>query len=198
MRYLSSLRTVCLLGLLGSALVIIGFFLPVRLVTATVISQFPQPPTYSADSYWSILIHTITLDLSFDPYWDIVSGSLLLAIFIPLLSSLAALLGIRKRAFLFFGLGFAIFGWLEVLVVSALLILFVGFSFGGHISRHATVGPGFWLMLVGFSLCILSSIAQCALSRLRITTVKPRTAFESLQEGMPLASPRRDSFEGEY
>lgn len=194
MSYLSSLRTVCLIGLLGSAFVIVGFFLPVRLVTTTFIGQPLQPLSHSADSFWSALIYTIT-DGSL--YGEIVYGSLLLAIFIPLLSSLAVFLGIGKRVFPFFGLGFAIFGWLEVLVVSALLILFVGFGFGGRMSSTATVGPGFWLMLIGFSLCILSSIAQYVLSRPPITTVKPQTAFESLQKETHFAAPREASFEKE-
>jgi hypothetical protein len=45
---LSALRLASLIGLLGSALVIIGFSLPSRFVTVVIP---PAPATYSADSY---------------------------------------------------------------------------------------------------------------------------------------------------
>src|SRR5258708_39097931 len=53
----SALRLASLLGLLGSALVISGFFLPSHFVTVV----FPPPPaTCAADPYRSMLHNTVT------------------------------------------------------------------------------------------------------------------------------------------
>lgn len=83
---LSSLRLAGLIGGLGTALVIAGFFLPCRFVTDTFP---PNPASYSANSFWSMLVNTVTsenfrLDLS-DTHLAI--GSYLLALLVLLLTS---------------------------------------------------------------------------------------------------------------
>lgn len=199
MSYLSSLRVVRLIGLLGSALLIIGFFLPDRF--DTVLSPHPS---YSIHSFASTLQVTIAVMLGFATAGntlfgllvEILSGIILLALLIPLLTSLAMLLGTWKRATLPlpFSLGFAILGLLALLPLSALPLEIFPM---GHGTVSITYGPGFWLMLVGFFLCIHSSIAQYALSRIRIITVKSEPVFESLQEETHFAAPREASFEKE-
>ena len=101
MPHLSSLRLVSLIGLLGSVLVIIGFFLPTRFVS---VAFPPHPASSSADSYWSMLDQTITSGSILDLSSKMEIGSFLLAILIPLLTSLAGLLGTGKRVFLFLSL----------------------------------------------------------------------------------------------
>src|SRR5581483_4121864 len=93
-----SFRLVSLIGLLGSVLLIIGFFLPVRFVAVTFLHQ---PPSYSADSFGSMFGNSVT------------SGTLLLfAILIPLLTFLAGFLGTVKRVILILSLTVAILGFL--------------------------------------------------------------------------------------
>lgn len=150
-------RLVNWIGLLGSVLLIIGFFLPVRFVAITFLHQ---PPSYSADSFGSMLGNSV------------IGGTLLLlAILIPLLTFLAGLLGTVKRVILVLSLTFAILGFLGFLIVSMFLLSFS--RWGGRVTEIHTSGPGFWLMLIGFPLCIGSSIiAQHLLSKPRITVIK--------------------------
>ena len=172
MPHLSSLRLVSLIALLGSALVIIGCFLPVRFVT---VAFPPNPASSSADSYWSMLGNTVTGEMRaggaiYDLPLKMEIGSFLLAILIPLLTFLTGLLGKGKRVILLLSrgfaisLGFAILGFLEFFFMS--IFLFSGWAGGGHMTETHTSGPGFWLMLIGFPLCIGSSIiAQHVLSK---------------------------------
>lgn len=97
-------------------------------------------------------------------------GSFVLAILIPLGISLAGLAGFGKRVLLLLSLGFAVLGFLEFLLFSALLLSFS--RWGGRVTETHTAGPGFWLMLSGFLLCIGSSmIAHCRLSRPHPTAI---------------------------
>lgn len=160
---LSSLRLASLLGLLGSTLVISGFFLPSRFVTVVFP---PNPAISSADSYWSMLITTVSGGRIFDWSLEMEIGSFLLAILIPLLTSLAGLAGFGKRVMLLLSRGFALLGFLEFLLFSALLLSFS--HWGGRVTETHTAGPGFWLMLSGFPLCIGSSnLAHYLLAKLR-------------------------------
>src|SRR5215471_2010265 len=167
---LSSLRLAGLIGGLGTALVIAGFFLPCRFVTDTFP---PNPPSYSADSFWSMLVNTVTsenfrLDLSDN---HLAIGSYLFALLVLLLTSLATLLGKLKRVLVILNLVFVILGSLEFLIVSVWLLSFS--RWGGRWSETHTAGPGFWLMLSGFPLCIASSIiAGLLLSKPRPTVIK--------------------------
>jgi hypothetical protein len=165
MPHLVSLRIASLIGLLGSALVIIGFFLPVRFVTITFP---PNPPTFSADSYWSMLDQTLTGGSILGPSSLMGIGSFLLAIIIPLWSSLNRLFGEGKRILLLLSLGAAPLGFLEFLVSAQFFLAFSHWS--ARVIEIHTVGPGYWLMFIGFPLCIISSIAQYVLSRTRIST----------------------------
>ena len=98
-------------------------------------------------------------------------GSYLLALLVLLLTSLATLLGKLKRVLLILNLVFGILGFLEFLIFSALLLSFS--RWGGRVTEIHTSGPGFWLMLSGFPLCIGSSIiAEHLLSRLRPTVIE--------------------------
>ena len=143
-------RLVSFIGLLGSVLLIIGFFLPVRFVTVTFLHQ---PPSSSADSFGSMLGTSGTGDTL-----------LLLTILIPLLTFLAGFLGIMKRAILTLSLTFALLGFLGFLIASMFLLSLS--RWGGRVTEIHTSGPGFWLMLIGFPLCIGSSIiAQHLLSK---------------------------------
>ncbi len=170
MSRLSSLRLAGLIGGLGVALVIAGFFLPCRFVT---VAFPPNPASYSADSFWSMLVNTVTsenfrLDLS-DTHLAI--GSYLLALLVLLLTSLATLLGKLKRVLMILNLVFGTLGFLEFLIFSALLLSFS--RWGGRVTEIHTSGPGFWLMLSGFPLCIGSSIiAEHLLSKLRPTVIE--------------------------
>ena len=160
---LSSLRLVSLIGLLGSALVITGFFLPSRFVTVVFP---PNPATFSADSYWSMLNNTVTGGSTLDRSSAMGIGSFLLSILIPLLTSLAGLFGKGKRVLLLLSLGCALLGFLEFLLFSALLLSFS--RWGDRVTETHTAGPGLWLMLSGFPLCIGSSIiAQYLLAKPR-------------------------------
>lgn len=167
---LSVLYLAGLMGELGTALVIAGFFLPCRFVAVT----FPPNPTlYSADSFWSMLVNTVTsesfrLDLSGT---HLAIGSFLLVLLVLLLSSLATLLGKLKRVLMILNLVFAILGFLEFLIFSALLLSFS--EVGLRVTEIHTSGPGFWLMLSGFPLCIGSSIiAEHLLSKPRPTVIE--------------------------
>jgi hypothetical protein len=149
-------RLMSLIGLLGSVLLMIGFFLPVRFVTVTFLYQ---PPSYSVDSFGSILAHSV------------IGGTmLLLTILIPLLTFLVGLLDTVRRAILTLSVTFTILGFLGFLVVSRLLLSFS--TWGGRVTEIHTSGPGFWLMLIGFPICIGCSVAQHLLTRLDITVVK--------------------------
>ncbi|GHO61137.1 hypothetical protein KSC_000290 [Ktedonobacter sp. SOSP1-52] len=126
MRHWFSFRLVNWIGLLGSVLLIIGFFLPVRFVAITFLHQ---PTSYSTDSFGSMLGSTI------------IGGTLLLlAILIPLLSFLAGLLGTVKRVMLILSLLFAILGFLGFLIVSMFLLSFS--RWGGRVTETHTSGPG--------------------------------------------------------
>ncbi|WP_201394442.1 hypothetical protein [Ktedonobacter sp. SOSP1-85] len=188
MPHLSSLRLVSLIGLLGSALVIIGFFLPTRFVT---VAFPPLPASSSADSYWSMLGDTVTGGTIHELSLEMEIGSFLLAILIPLLTSLAGLLGTGKRNILLLSLGFAILGFLEFLLFSALLLSFS--RWGGRVTEIHTSGPGFWLMLIGFPLCIGSSIiAHHLLSKPRITFVKSPDSLREIARGNEFRRPSQD------
>lgn len=160
---LSSLRLTALIGVLGTALVIAGFFLPCRFVTFT---YLPNPPLYSADSFWSMLVNTVTSEnFLLNQSTNLGIGSYLLALLVLLLTSLAAVLCKPKRVLMILNLVFAILGLLEFLIVSTWLLSFS--RWGGRYTEIHTAGPGFWLMLGGFPLCIgCSLIAQFMLSRL--------------------------------
>ncbi|EFH88506.1 hypothetical protein Krac_9980 [Ktedonobacter racemifer DSM 44963] len=157
MSRLYSLRLASLIGLLGSGLVIIGFFLPARFVT--VIFHL-QPPLYSTDSFWSMLVNTVTGGTIHDLSSEMAIGSFLLSILVPLLTFLTGLFGKRKRAIFILSLIFATLGLLEFLASSLLLL---SFSFPHTGTEIHTSGPGFWLMLIGFPICIGSSIAHIVL-----------------------------------
>lgn len=144
MTRLSYLRLASLFGLLGSALVISGFFLPSRFVTVVFP---PNPAISSADSYWSMLNSTITGGSIALPEHEIGIGSFILAILIPLGISLAGLAGFEKHIL-----------FLLSLLFSSLLL---SFSIRrGRVTETHTASPGFWLMLSGFLLCIGSSMIR--------------------------------------
>jgi hypothetical protein len=185
MPHLSSLRLVSLIALLGSALVIIGCFLPVRFVTVTFP---PNPASSSADSFWSMLGNTVTGGTIHDLSLEMAIGSFVLTILIPLLTSLIGFLGFGKRVLLILSLAFAILGFLEFLAESALLLSFS--RWGGRVIEIHTSGPGFWLMLIGFPLCIGSSIiAQHRLSKPRITVVKSLDSLREIARGNEFRRP---------
>ena len=172
----SALRLASLLGLLGSALVIGGFFLPSRFVTVVFP---PAPATYTADSYWSMLHDTLTGGSLLDWSLAMEIGSFLLAILIPLLTSLTGLLGFGKRSICLLSLGWSLLGFLEFLIFSTLLLSFS--RWGGRFTETHTAGPGLWLMLGGFPLCISSSIiAQSLLVKPRPTVSKSPGALQEL------------------
>ncbi len=167
MSRLSYQHLVSLMGLLGSALVIVGFFLPCRITTL---------PTYpdAIDSFWTMLADTVTsesfrLDLS---PTNLAIGSFLLTILIPLLTSLAGLFGKGKRVILILSLAFAILGLLEFLIES--LFLFSHFVPNPPFAAQSTtaVALGEWLMLSGFLVSIGSSIAQNVLFKPRATVIE--------------------------
>src|SRR5260221_2153441 len=138
---LSSLRLASLIGLLGSALVIIGFFLPSRFVTVVFP---PAPATSSADSSWSMLHNTVTGGNIHFVSSEMEIGSFLLSILIPLLTSLPGLLGKGKRVICLLSLGLSILGFFELLIFSTLLL---SFGWASHGTETHTAAPGFWLML---------------------------------------------------
>lgn len=182
---LSALRRASLLSLLGSALVIIGFFLPSRFVTVVFP---PAPATYSADSYWSMLHNTVTGGNIHFVSSEMEIGSFLLSILIPLLTSLPGLFGTGKRVICLLSLGLSILGFLEFLIVSTLLLSFS--HWGGRVTEIHTAGPGFWLMLSGFPLCIGSSIiAQHVLSKPRPTVSKSPDGLRELARGNEFRRP---------
>ena len=76
---LSSLRLAGLIGGLGTALAIAGFFLPCRFVTDTFP---PNPPSYSADSFWSMLVNTCTGYLE-HPFKNLAVSITLMFLFSP-------------------------------------------------------------------------------------------------------------------
>ena len=169
MRRLSSLRLASGIGLLGSALVIMGFFLPSRFVTVVFP---PNPATFSADSYWSMLNNTVTGGSISLTENELGIGSFVLSILIPLVISLAGLAGFGKRVMLLLSLGFAVLGFLEFLLFSSFLLSFS--RWGGRVTEIHTAGSGFWLMLSGFPLCIGSSIiAQYLLAKPRPPVMEP-------------------------
>jgi hypothetical protein len=180
----SALRLASLLGLLGSVLVIGGFFLPSRFVTVVFP---PAPATYSADSYWSMLHNTVTGGNIHLVSWEMEIGSFLLAILIPLLTSLTGLLGKGKRIICLLSLGWSILGFLEFLIFSTLLL---SIGWASHATVTHTAGPGFWLMLSGFPLCISSSIiAQYLLVKPRPTVIKSPDALQELARGNKFRPP---------
>ena len=182
---LSALRLASLLGLLGSALVISGFFLPSRFVTVVFP---PAPATSSADSYWSMLHNTVTGGSIHVVPSQMEIGSFLLAILIPLLTSLTGLVGFGKRVISLLSLGWSILGFLEFLIFSTLLLSFS--HWGGRFTETHTAGPGFWLMLSGFPLCISSSIiAQSLLVKPHPTVIKSPGALQELARGNKFRPP---------
>jgi hypothetical protein len=185
MPHVSALRLASLLGLLGSALVISGFFLPSRFVTVVFP---PAPATYAADSYWSMLHNTVTGGNIHLVSSEMEIGSFLLAILIPLLTSLTGLVGFGKRVISLLSLGWSILGFLEFLIFSTLLLSFS--HWGGRFTETHTAGPGFWLMLSGFPLCISSSIiAQYLLVKPRPTVSKSPGALQELARGNEFRRP---------
>ncbi len=181
---LSALRLASLIGLLGSALVIIGFFLPSRFVT---IVFPPAPATSSADSSWSMLHNTVTGGNIHFVSSEMEIGSFLLSILIPLLTSLPGLLGKGKRVICLLSLGLSILGFFEFLIFSTLLL---SFGWASHGTETHTAGPGFWLMLSGFPLCIGSSIiAQHVLSKPRPTVIKSPDGLRELARGNEFRRP---------
>lgn len=180
----SALRLASLLGLLGSVLVISGFFLPSRFVT--VVSS-PAPAMYAADSYWSMLHDTVTGGNIHLVSWEMEIGSFLLAILIPLSTSLTGLFGTGKRIICLLSLGWSILGFLEFLIFSTLLL---SIGWASHATVTHTAGPGFWLMLSGFPLCISSIIiAQYVLVKPRPTVIKLPDALQELARGSKFRPP---------
>ncbi|WP_201388222.1 hypothetical protein [Ktedonobacter sp. SOSP1-52] len=108
-----------------------------------------------------MLVNTVTGGSIFMAPEQISIGSFLLSILVPLLTFLAGLFGRRKRAIFILSLIFATLGLLEFLAFSLLLLSFS--RWGGRVTEIHTSGPGFWLMLIGFPICIGSSIAHIVL-----------------------------------
>ncbi|MBO0781881.1 MAG: hypothetical protein J2P37_23935 [Ktedonobacteraceae bacterium] len=84
-------------------------------------------------------------------------GLLLLAILVPLGTSLAALLGKRKRSLLILSLVLASLGCLELLLMEWFMLTF---SFFPPSEVEGIIGPGFWFILCGFLLSIGSSVVE--------------------------------------
>jgi hypothetical protein len=155
----------CLIGLLGSILVIIGFFSPFR------ITSLPAYPDV-IDSFWTMLADTVTGPVLNLPL-GIGIGIFLLSMLIPFLASLAGLLDVGKQVLHRSSRVFAILGLLELLIVSPFLLsrLTPDPPFAAH--STSAMGPGEWLMLGGFLVSIGGSIAQNALFKTRETLIEP-------------------------
>ena len=167
MSHVSRLQLAISPALLGSVLVIIGFFLPVTM--ASVVFP-PDPPTFYSHSYWNMLADTITGGARVDFFMYLAIVSFLLSILVPLWISSAVVLGYGKPSWLFFSLGFTILGLLEHWFMSSLL---VGFNFRSHGIETSTAGPGIGVMYGGFLLCIVGSlIALYEVHRLQRAAVR--------------------------
>jgi hypothetical protein len=150
------------LGATGSALGVIGFFLPFRTEIFTGIygsvAQGHPASRVLSDSFWQMLVNTIqggSAALFFPwPLEGLLIGVFLLSILFPLGMFLGALLGKQKYSLLLLSLFLAFLGFLEFVCYSALLL--------DTFSRVATpaVGPGFWLMFIGFIVSIGSTLRK--------------------------------------
>ncbi len=186
---LSALRLASLLGLLGSVLVISGFFLPSRFVTVVFP---PAPATYAADSYWSMLHDTVTGGNIQLVSSEMEIGSFLLAILIPLLTSLTGLLGKGKRIICLLSLGWSILGFLESLIFSTLLL---SIGCACHATVTNTAGPGFGSCSAGFlsASAVASSPNTCWSSLVQWSSNRQTLCKNSREE--PNFAPHGASFE---
>ncbi len=93
-----SIRFASLFGLLGSILLIIGFFMPIRFVSVPLRNQ---PVQYNVDSVWSMLYETITGGSGLrDSLLTVAIIVFLLSLLMPLVIFLFGLLGKESRTFL--------------------------------------------------------------------------------------------------
>jgi hypothetical protein len=153
MSRLLSIRFASLFGLLGSVLLIVGFFMPIRFVS---VPLHNQPAQYSVDSVWSMLYETITGGSGFRDFpLTVAIIVFLLSLLMPLVIFLFGLFGQGKPNIFACALALASTGLLEFLPFSALLL---ASPFGSHVTEIHTPGPGFGMMFVGYVLSITGSI----------------------------------------
>ncbi|HEX4202762.1 MAG TPA: hypothetical protein VHZ51_00890 [Ktedonobacteraceae bacterium] len=165
---LSIPRRVHVIGLLGSALLISGLFLP------WIITTFSEPfPHSDTSSFWLLLVGQVTF-LRFD--WS--SGAIVGFYFFPLLplltgilTSLAGLFGKGKRVFFVLHLIFVIVSLCVFLFISYIgyCLFYCGATGPWALRGTRVLAPGFWLILGGFLVSLGVSIAQNKVFKLRAT-----------------------------
>jgi hypothetical protein len=165
---LSIPRRVHVIGLLGSALLISGLFLP------WIITNFSEPfPQSDTRSLWSLLMSLVTV-LGFDWSSAISVGFsffMLLPLLTGILTSLAGLFGKGKRVFFLLHLIVVIVGVFAFLVSSYIVycLFYCGATGPWALRGTRAPGPGFWLILGGFLVSLGVSIAQNRRLKLRAT-----------------------------
>lgn len=171
MSSLSILRRVHVIGLLGSALLISGLFLP------WITTNFSEPSLLSVTQlFWLQVMSQVQVTFrGFD--WPSVVMSIgwyfftLLPILMGILVSLAGLFDKGKRVFFVLYLVFVIIGLLAFLLISYVdyCIFYCGVTGLWALKGTRILGPGFWLILSGYLVSLGVSIAQNRLFKPRAT-----------------------------
>jgi hypothetical protein len=157
------------LGLVGSALLNSGLFLP--WIITNVSEPFPQNVT---TSFWPLIMSVVT-SLRFD--WTSAAVGFYFFLLLPLLTgiltSFAGLFGKGERVFYVLHLICVIVGLFIFLsnsyVVYCLFYCWVTGSGPWVLKGYRVLGPGFWLILGGFLVSLGVSFAQNMLFRPRTT-----------------------------
>ncbi|MDQ2713664.1 MAG: hypothetical protein M3Z08_02015 [Chloroflexota bacterium] len=164
MRWASRARITLLLGVFGPALIMLAFFLPYDTISYDSCAIIPPPcPLYPAaariDWTWRVFLDIASIS----PRWGVAFSFVILTIpimlavrilsfqrgYLPLWERLAGLIS-------FFGFcAYLFFDGLHLLAFANLLPMM------GHPPRiHASLAPGFWLPIVGFLFCLISTFTQ--------------------------------------
>jgi hypothetical protein len=163
-----------LVGLLGVALLAVGYFLPfVIRVDYLAAGPYPacpaQAPVTTAQSLWDMFVDAATNAPSWVGAAE-VGIFYALPVLIQIVVALVGLRGTNTRAIFALGLTFAT---LEVLIIlaAANFLLYFRLHFVFLIVRSTAggcpaqadmrmLGAGFWALLVGFLICVGSNLAQ--------------------------------------
>lgn len=137
-------------GILGSAVVLINFFLPYIFVNSYDVSR--------SQSLWSMAL-TSPPGIQY-----FVAGAVVLywlAILLPMGTAFSVLLRRRgqSRALLGFSIVLAVLGFLMSLIFDLFTMVFAGFGMPSHLpSLSFSFGPDFWLAPIGFFLSLGSCL----------------------------------------
>ncbi|MBO0792708.1 MAG: hypothetical protein J2P36_17420 [Ktedonobacteraceae bacterium] len=153
-------RRTSMMGVLAGMLIVAGGFLSLGVQVNLTSPEFSREQGSFWRWFWELFTMLINGQVAFNVLNTIITLLVvlfILAVLVPLGTTLAALFGRRKRSLLILSLVLASLGCLEFLLFEWLILTF---SFSPPSEIEGIAGPGFWLILCGFLLCIGSGIVE--------------------------------------